>query len=197
MANHIRRPVVTFVILSVGLGVLAFSLRPLTQKGPARLPQQDLQVRVSPSTFLVEARHNFVIKAASDFASPCERIEASIAELGWQQSMTRKELFDGARSELNPAHTGTYQVAFTCDGREIGSAPISVVIGPELAARPIYTWWLSSGKPRYTEGSFYCVPVTIGAMVSRGGATPVPASVARDTHFALRDLKAQAPTRSW
>jgi hypothetical protein len=156
--------------------------------------QQDLQPRISPSTFLVESRRDFVVKAGSDFTAPCGRVEASIPELGWQQSVTQKELFDGFKSELNPAHTGIFQMSFTCDNHEIGSAQISVVIGPELAAKPVYSWRLSAGKPRYAEASFYCVPVTIGAMITRGGAKPVPASVPKDAHFVLRDLKAQAPT---
>lgn len=189
-----RRPVVTGLILAVLCGALAF-LAPLkiSEAPPAKKPR-DLQVLITPSTFVVESRREFRMKAVHDFDSPCDRIAASIADLQWQQTFTRKELFDGVASELNPKKTGAYQLLFTCDGREIGSGPISVVVPPAAGARLRYTWHLSAGKPRYTGVSFYCIPITVAGMVSRRDAEPVPRSVSQDTHFKIRDLKAQAPT---
>jgi hypothetical protein len=142
-----------------------------------------------PSTFRVEVRKSFRLAATGDFDPDCSRVSAVVPELGFAQTFTRKELFNGVSSELNPSKTGVFYMTFLCRDREIGSAPLTVVVGLQSAKKPT-RWVLSTTKAIYQEKSFFQLPVTVRAEQQSSG-TWLPFPVAQDTHFLLRDGKGQ------
>ena len=154
--------------------------------------RDSLQVQITPSTLSVERRQAVRLRATHDFDYKCGRVDATIPELNWQQSLTRTELFNGVEVQLNPVRTGQFSIVFSCDEREIGTAAISVVLPPK-PSRPIVRptrFVLFSGSPNHRDGSFFLLPVMIRVEEQRDGAWgPVP--VARDTDFRLLDSNGQ------
>ncbi len=165
-----------------------------TYKGVELHPAEGLEPPLTPSTFRVEARQSFRIKAARDFDPTCGRVSATIPELSFVQDFTRKELLDGVQSELNPSKMGVFQMTFACGSREIGSAPVSVVIGAGLAPTRKVRWVLSTGKAIYRDDSFFLLPVVVSAEEYNAREAWVTAPVMRDVRFALRDQHGQLAT---
>jgi len=80
---------------------------------------------------------------------------------------------------------------FDCGGREIGSAPISVVLPSASAHVQEIRWSLSAGKAIYRENSFFQVPVVLTAERGTPSSKGNPVPVTRDVRFALRDRNGQ------
>jgi hypothetical protein len=197
-----RRSLAIMGFAVIGLAIFEYSParyveRPDLDRASAsfvKRTRDGLQVLVTPSTLSVERRQGVRLRATHDFDQRCGRIDATIPELNWQQSLTRKELFEGLEIQLNPVRTGQFSIAFTCDGREIGSAGISVVLPqPQLSQKPIvrptrFVLW--AGSPIYNERSFFVLPVMVRVEEQRG-AIWVPVVVGRDTDFRLLDSNGQ------
>jgi len=177
-----------FALISLYTGVQSKVERSYPQGHP--IEGSDFQV--TPSTFAVESRRSFRVKAVRDFDPSCGRISAVIPDLAYSQEITRKELLDGVQGELNPSRTGTFEMTFSCNGNPVGSAPLSVVIGAELGPSSAdVRWVLSTGKPIYREDSFYSLPVVVSAEQKRGTAKWIAAAVSSEARFELRDQNGQ------
>jgi hypothetical protein len=151
-----------------------------------------LQVLLSPSTFLVEQRRQFRLKAVTDFEPSCGRVDAKVPDLQWEQSFTRAELMNGSQAELNPSRVGTFQMQFFCNGRIQAESRLSVTIGPELGQKTARNmrWVLTAERPIYRQNSFFEVPILVSAEEERGAAF-VPRILNRDFHFRLQDRNGQ------
>jgi len=186
-------------VLALGIAALTTSYVVVFLSGgspPAGHPLRGgLEVDLVPSTFLVESRTAFHAKAITDVDPTCNTVSAVIPDLGYSQSFTRKDLLDGIQGEINPPKVGIFEMVFSCNGREIGAAPLSVVIGTELAPSVAnLRWVLSFGKIIYREDSFYSLPLIVSAEERRGKDTWVPKSLSKDASFVLRDRNAQLTT---
>ena len=147
-----------------------------------------LEVHLSPSTFLVEERRQFQMKAAADVQPDCGTIDAKIPELRWEHSFTRSELTGGVQAELSPSQVGTFRMQFFCNGRMLGESGLSVTIGAELGYETARNtrWVLTAEKPIYRQDSFFEIPILVSAEEERGNVF-VPRILKRDVRFRLQD----------
>lgn len=105
-----RRLLAIMGFAAIGLAVFEYSperyvTRPDLEQTSAsfvKRTRDGLQVLVTPSTLSVERRQGVRLRAAHDFDQRCGRVDATIPELNWQQSLTRKELFEGLEIQMNP-----------------------------------------------------------------------------------------------
>ncbi len=148
--------------------------------------REGLNLEISPTTFAVEKRSSFFIKASRDFDSACYRLSGRIEELGYRQEFTRGELLHGVRSEINPRETGPFQFHFVCDDeKEIGSVAIAVIPPGATAEAAKLNWVLDAGKPIHKTASFE-IPIFVRAVVVKGNQQ-IPRAVPNDTTFTVVD----------
>lgn len=163
-------------------------------------PPNGLRVKIHPRTFNVESRQAFSLQARDDFDETCDHVRAKISDQSWEHTFTRAELLNGVRSNWNPSHTGTYSMQFFCRENLIGETTVSVVIRPtgntrfvmrsKAKPKPV-RWVLKNGNPIYREGSFFEIPVMVGAEVESSPSSFVPLMVDHDTQFRLLDHNGQ------
>jgi hypothetical protein len=156
-------------------------------------PPDGIKVKLIPTTFSVEARQAFRLKAVADFDPTCGRIDCTIADQQWEQSFTRAELLNGIQAQWNPRRTGTFRMQFFCDGRPIGDTGLSVVMPPDRALKAgarKFRWVLSYGKPVYRDNSFFEIPI-MASSEEKHGSTFVPSVVNRDIYLNVREQNGQ------
>jgi hypothetical protein len=166
---------------------------PLAPPSPPRTGYPEgIRISLLPSTFVVETNNSFSFKASGSMDPACNRIVARIDDLSWTKSFTHAEVISGIQSEITPVRPGASRIRFfSCDQREIGDAPFSVVVGPELSTHSgAVRWTLSSGKPIYREDSFYEIPINASSEQQRD-STFIPVTVRDDTTIKLIDRNGQ------
>lgn len=188
-------------VLIVGWVVLAMVFPMAAPSGPDPRrsgPPNGLRVKLQPRTFNVESRQAFSLQAMDDFDETCDHVQAKISNQSWEHTFTRAELLNGVRSNWNPSHTGTYSMQFFCRENLLGETKVSVVVRAsgntrfEMRSKPKpVRWVLKNGNPIYREGSFFEIPVLVGAEVESSPSSFVPMVVDHDTQFRLLDQNGQ------
>ncbi len=190
----------SFTLAITAVIVLGTLKTPLAMREPGYReyhPAEGLEVSLIPSTFYVENRQPFRLKARRDFDPTCGRVSVAVPGLGYEQNFTRKEILDGVSGGLNPSQAGSYTMQFKCGLRQIGTAALTVVLKPggrAPAAVRARRWVLFTGPPVYRDDAFFQVPAMIRLEQQAGRDNWVPVSTGEDIGFVLREEGGQLAT---